>query len=175
MHRNRFHLKIDPVKQAGAVDARKALRCVAITQMSQVKVDRPAAQPREFADDGPRHHIAGCKLLAFVIARHEALHVGVAQDRALSAQGFRQQETRSALEEQRCRVELDHLHVGDDRPCAVGHGHPVPGGNIRVRGLSVDPPDAAGGEEHGAGVDRHELALLFIPGERAANRSVFDE
>src|SRR5204862_485662 len=47
-------------------------------------------------------------------------------------------------------VELDELHVGDRRAGAIGHGHPVGGGDVGVGGVQVDLAGAAGGKNGGA-------------------------
>ena len=44
-------------------------------------------------------------------------------------------------------MELDELHVGDRRAGALGHGHAVAGGDVRIGGVEIDLAAAAGGQQ----------------------------
>ena len=59
-------------------------------------------------------------------------------------------------------MELDELEVGDPRPGAQGHGHPVTGRDGRVGRRCVDLPEPAAGQDDGpgmSGADPVDLAL----------------
>ena len=94
-----------------------------------------------------------------MIALHEALAAVVAQIRALAAQGLGDQETRDAGERESGGVELVELHVGQLGPGLGGQRDAVAGGYGGVGGVGVDLACAAGGDEHGAGIDSMGLRI----------------
>ncbi len=58
-------------------------------------------------------------------------------------------------------MKLDELHVGDRRARAVGHGHAVAGGDVRVGGVKINFAAAAGGEQDGAGGEGFDLVAFL--------------
>lgn len=91
-----------------------------------------------------------------MLPHHEPRAVGVDQVRALAPDRLGDQRLLAlgvGAEEEDGRVELDELQVGDLGPGAQGERHAVAGGDGRVGGGREDLAHAAGGEDHGGGVD----------------------
>ena len=112
------------------------------------------------ADDVARGqlHLVGRVLL------HEALALGVQQVGTLAARALGDQE---ALARQRRRVVLDHLHVHQLRPDAVGLGDPVAGADQGVGGRLPDLAVAAAGEDHGLGAEQLHRAVADVAADGA--------
>ena len=64
-------------------------------------------------------------------------------------------------------MELDELDVIDFGAGAPCHGDAVAGGDIGIGGLLEDAPEAAGGEQHGAGADVAQGAGFLVEDHRA--------
>ena len=64
-------------------------------------------------------------------------------------------------------MELDEFHVDQFGPGVIRQGVPVAGAFPTVAGDLVGPPDAAGGEDDGLGVEDLEAAVLAFVAERA--------
>mmetsp|Transcript_19565 Transcript_19565/g.57081 ORF Transcript_19565/g.57081 Transcript_19565/m.57081 type:complete len:539 (-) Transcript_19565:608-2224(-) len=98
-----------------------------------------AALGLHFLVDHAGHHIPRCQFPALrVVAPGEGLlRDRRAQDRALAAEGFGQQEPPLARNVQRCWVELDELQVGDAGSCAESHGKSVAAGRWGIRRVGV--------------------------------------
>lgn len=60
-------------------------------------------------------------------------------------------------------MELDELQVGDLGPGTQGERHAVAGGDGRVGGGREDLAHAAGGEDHGGGVDGADAVVPPLP------------
>src|SRR5580658_1215250 len=98
-----------------------------------------------------------------MLAGHEPVACRVDQEGAFAAYGFRDERLaasgRRAQPKDR-RVELDEFEVrclgsGPEREC-----YAIASGYVRVGGGRVDLADAAGGQDHGWGVDRAYAVLL---------------
>ncbi len=114
---------------------------------------------------GAGDHVAGGQLhLVRRVLLHEALAVGVQQVRALAPRALGDQE---ALAGQRRRVVLDHLHVHQRRPDAVGLCDPVAGADQRVGGRLPDLPVATRGEDHGLGAEVGHRSVPDVSADRA--------
>ena len=132
--------------------------------MHQLEVDVRAVRPGEspsledLGRDRPRDHVPGRELEDLRgVLRHEPLPRGVLQDPALAAGALGDED---AAFEERGRVELDELHVLQERPRVVGRGGPVPGAAVGVRRPAVDPTGSAGGDDDG--LRRHLLELTGL-------------
>ena len=77
----------------------------------------------------------------------------VEQISSFAAQGFREQEARSAGKREGGGMELEELHVGQFGAGLRGQGDAVAGGYGGIGGVGVDLACAAGGDEEGAGGD----------------------
>ena len=126
-----------------------------------------AADLARAAVDGARHHVAGAELGHRVLVRHEAVAVGVAQDRALAADGLADQPQGALAEGEGGGVELDELQVGERGAGAGGQGGAVGGGAERVRRPRVQVAGAAGGQHHRTGPPRD---LAAVRGRGSAGR-----
>ena len=98
------------------------------------------------------------------VALHEALAVGVEEMRALAACSLRDQE---ALARQGRRVVLDHLHVHQLRPDAVGLGDSVTGADQGVRRRMPDLAVAPGRQDHRLRPEVLHRAVADVPADRA--------
>jgi hypothetical protein len=94
---------------------------------------------------------------------------GVEELRALAAGalGDEQPEPR-----QRGWVILNHLHVHERRPDAIGHGDPVAGADEGVRGRVVDLAVAAGDKDHRLGGERLHGAVPDVAGHGAGDAAI---
>ena len=114
---------------------------------------------------GARDDVARGELhLVRRVRLHEALALGVEQVRALAAGALGDQK---ALARQRRRVVLDHLHVHQRRPGAVGHRDPVAGADQGVGGRLPGLAVAAGGEDHVLGLEQLHRAVADVAQDRA--------
>ncbi len=100
-----------------------------------------------------------------MLSDHEARAVGVHQVGALAAYRLRDQGLLALgvrAEEEDRGVELDELQVADLGARPEGEGHAVARGDGRVRRGREDLAHAAGGEDHGGGVDRPHAVVLAL-------------
>ena len=111
--------------------------------------------------NSPRHHIARRKLAHGVILGHEAMHFKIAQVSALAPQRFRKQESRGILKIESRRMKLDKLHVADFGAGAKRHSNAITSCNRGIRGIAVELPHAAAGEEHGGSRNVPSLAATI--------------
>src|SRR5581483_6783006 len=134
---------------------RKALADALRIEMREIEINGSvrALHQVKLVSDRAGNHVARRKLGQLVILRHEALQLEVAQVAALAAQSFGEEETRSALEEQRRGVELHELHVPDFGSGAKGHCDTVAGSDLWVGSVAVHVAEAACGQQHGAGAN----------------------
>ncbi len=103
---------------------------------------------------GERRPVAGRQLEPlWVIARHEALVVGVGEPSTLAPDGLGDERARGFLgEDHPCRVELNELHVHDRAPGAQGEAEPLTEVLVAAgRAATPQPSVAAGGEYDGLG------------------------
>ena len=121
--------------------------------------------------DGAGDHVAAGEVhLDRVVALHEALARGVAEDPALAAHRLGDQDAaRSGRPDHPGGMELDELHVLQLGAGLVGHGGAVTGALPGVRGVAVHPPPAAARQHHRPGPDDHELAGVAVVAEGAAD------
>ena len=99
-----------------------------------------------------------------VVALHEALARGVAQDAALAAHGLGDQRPcRLLREDHPGRVELDELHVAQPAAGLGGQAHRVAGVLVTARGRAApDACVAAGGEDDRIGDDHPAAPVLDV-------------
>ena len=97
-----------------------------------------------------------------MITLHEIFAAIVAQDSAFASHRFGNQKRFRFRMKQTGRMKLNELHVRDDRAGAPGHGHAVPGRDIRVGRVKINFPATAGGKHDSIGADRFDLARFFI-------------
>ncbi len=84
------------------------------------------------------------------VAFHEPFALGIAEDSALTARRFGEEDTQTG---QTRRVELEKLHVLERNTAAVGNTHAVTGKSVRVGGGLEDLARTAGGEDDGLGLE----------------------
>ena len=87
-HRDGRDRHVDAEGLAGGVDVREVLEQEALRQVRHVEEDAVVAAPLQLAVDAARHHVARGQLAARVVAFHEPLARGVAQDPSLATQRF---------------------------------------------------------------------------------------
>ncbi len=130
-------------------------------QVGEVEVDvvlvRPgAAALADLLDHRPGDHVAGREVLdGGGVALHEALAGLVAQDAALAAGALGEQDAEAG---QAGRVELVELHVLERQALAPHDADAVAGEGVGVGGGLEDLAVAAGGEDHGLGLEDVDLA-----------------
>ncbi len=111
---------------------------------------------------GQRHPVTGGQLHPLgVVALHETLTGGVAEDPAFTAGGLRHQSARGVLRfDDARRVELDELSVADSPARQRCQPEGIAGVLVAARrGVPPDPGVPAGGEHDGVGVDDHSCAV----------------
>ncbi len=107
---------------------------------------------------GGELHLVGRRFL------HEAFAARVQQVRALAARALGDEDAR--LDQAR-GVVLDHLHVHQRRPRAVGHGDAVAGHDQSVGRRLVRLPGAAAREDHVLGGERLHAPAAHVARDRA--------
>ena len=109
---------------------------------------------------GARHEVARRQVFqGRRIALHEALAVAVEQDGAFAAAAFGQQHAGAG---HAGRVELPELHVLQRNAGARGHAQAVAGVDEGVGGGGEDAAGAAGGQQHGLGVQDVQVAGFHL-------------
>ncbi|MNV01825.1 hypothetical protein D3C71_920430 [compost metagenome] len=170
-HGNRFLGDVDVGEvDADLVDRRQPLVDGVGTQVVQLHVDvvlvgTTATAFLDFLVHRARHEVARCQVLqGGRIALHEAFAVAVQQDGAFAAAAFGQQHARAG---HAGGVELPELHVlqRDARTC--GHAQAVAGVDERVGGRTEDAACAAGGQQHGLGLQDVQVAGFHFEGRDA--------
>jgi len=111
----------------------------------------------------PGHHVARGQLGVRVDRRHEPLALGVAEDGALAPHGLAHEE-RVAIGHTDGGVKLHKLHVARRGPSAGGHRDAVARRPGRIRGATVEGPDAAGGQDRGPGALAVRIAVRLKHG-----------
>ena len=90
----------------------------------------------------------------------------VAQDRALAARAFGEQDAEAG---EAGRVELEELHVLERQALAPDDADAVAGEGVRVRGRLVDLAEAAGREDDGLGLEDVQVAGGELVGDDAGD------
>ena len=144
-------------------------------EMREVQKHVRAAGPPDLHHDGARHHVAWGQLGQRMVPLHEALTGRVPQVSAFAAQRLRQQEPRRARHEQRGRMKLDKLDVGNLRPGPPCRGHAVAGGDLGIGGFAIHLPQPAGGQQNGARANGHAIAQPGVADHRSAHAAVIGQ
>ncbi len=142
---------VDAQAQAARVDGREVLLQEVLAQVRGIEPDVVQAVLFHLEVNGTGDDVARGQFAALVVRRHEAGAIGQAQDGALAAHGFGDQETALLRVVQAGGMELDELHVANPTARAPGHGNAVARGGVGVAGVAVDLAHATGGQHHGRG------------------------
>lgn len=145
--RDRFLGDVEAVLQAAAVDVREVVDDESGRLVGDVEEHAIGAGAFHLGVDGTGHDVAGSEFGPRVIAVHEALAVGTQQQPAFTADRFRDEEGFGLGMEKAGGMELDELHVRNRGSGAVGHGHPVARGDVRVGRVEVHLSTTTGGED----------------------------
>ena len=133
------------------------------TQAAAVEPDVGGACLAHRPHDGLGHNVARSEFRQWVQVGHEPPPVRIQQDRPFTAHGLRHQRllatSRWAQPHDR-RMELDELQVGHHCAGSGGHGHPVPSGDLRVRGGREHLPQTARGQHDGRRQDSSDAVTL---------------
>jgi hypothetical protein len=167
--RDRLHREVDPELLARLVDVREVVEQERLRQVRHVEVGAVVAAALHLRVDAAGHDVARGQLLARVVAGHEGLALAVPQDAALAAQRLGDEEALRRRVIEAGGVELEELEVRHRRAGAPGHGQPVAGRHVRVRGVEVRLARAAGGEHgdaRGEGGDLPRRAVEHVGAER---------
>src|SRR5215213_10031478 len=81
---------------------------------------------------------------------HERTQLGCQQLATFATNSFADQQALGARRRECCRMKLNVLGVCDSRSSAMGHRQPVATRADRVRRVSIDPSQTAGGENRRA-------------------------
>ena len=128
-----------------------------------VLVRAGAAALADLVGHGAGHDVARGEVLdGRRVALHEALAVGVAQDRALAARGLGEQDAEAG---QPGRVELEELHVLERQALAPDDPDAVAGEGVRVGGGLEDLAEAAGREDDRLGLEDVQFAGRELVGD----------
>ena len=162
LDRDGVGVRLDPQVRTGELgDVRELGVQLLGWQVREVQEDvvgvRPAAAPlTDLGVDRPGHHVARREVLdGGGVTLHEALAVLVAQDPALAAGAFGEQDAHLP---DAGRVELVELHVLQRQALAVDDAHAVAGQRVGVRGHLEHLAEAAGREQHRLGSEDVHLA-----------------
>ena len=141
---------------------RKVLDEKALRQVRHVEENAVVAAPLQLRVDAPRHHVARRQLAPGVVALHERFAGLVAQDSALAAQRFRDEEVLRLRVVQAGGVELDELEVGDGGAGAKSHREAVAGRDVGVRRIEIHLAAAARCQKHVRGGKCVNIAAPFL-------------
>jgi 3-dehydroquinate synthase len=161
--------EIEAVVEAGLEDAGEVVLHDAGGEVGHVEKHVGGAGAGDFRDNGAADDVAGGEFVG------EALAGGVAEEGAVTAEGFREEESGGAIEVEGGGVELDEFDIADDGAGAPGHGDAIAGGDIGVGGVLVDAAEAAGGEQDGVGEDGVAFAVAGVVGDGAADLAILHE
>ena len=170
-HRDRRVRRVDAEERLGQfVDLRQSLAQLLLAEVPQVEmhhcamrtVDRaallllvpeglaqPVARP-EFHRLVARRRLGGPQAIVLQVAVAVLVH----EEPALAAAGFGEEEPRAR---HAGRVVLDELHVAQRHAMAIGERHAVAGDDAAVGVLAEYASRAAGGDDHGLGLDQGEV------------------
>ena len=161
-HRDRLTGDIDAKGQAALVHGGEVALDEVRRLVSDVQVYAVHAQALHLVVDGAGHDVPWGQLFAWVEARHEAFAVGQAQQGALAAQGFGDQETLGLRVIQAGGVELVEFQVRHPAAGPPGHGDTVAAGAIGVAGIEVDLGRTASGQHGEARAESVYLAGIAV-------------
>ena len=156
--RDQVLCKIHAVLQAPLVDRGEAVAQEGGVLVRDIQIKVGAAGALLLQHDGAADHVARGKLQPVVIAVHEALPVAVEQIRPLAAHGFADQKLLAVLRMEGGGMELDPGQILYERAELPREAHAVAGGRPGIGGIAIDPPDAAGGQQHEGRIDREHAA-----------------
>ena len=148
--------------QARLMDVGEALREAAVSDPGCVKEHMGCAAPLHHGVYRAGDDVAGCEIRERMEIRHEGSAVEIPQHAALATDGLGDQGPPAVRSLERRGMELDHLHVPHLRAGAVGHGHAVTGGDVRIRRELVDLAQASGGEDDHLGRHRRDDPLARV-------------
>jgi hypothetical protein len=111
------------------------------------------AGPLDLPKNGPGDDVAGGEFGIAVLAHEEAFARFVPEHCSLAADRLRDEVPGRPLPPEDRRMELDELHVGEQRPRPKRDGNPLARGDGGVRALAVEAAGAPGREDHGPGFD----------------------
>ncbi|KYK17038.1 hypothetical protein AUW26_14155 [Streptomyces sp. CC71] len=163
--RDRFGDRVDAVGAAGGEDRGEAVLPHLGAEVAGVEVHVLGALFLHAARDALGDDVPGGEFRQLVLSHHEAHAVGVHQVGALAANRLRDQGLLALgvrAEEEDRGVELDELQVADLGARPEGEGHAAARGDGRVRRGREDLAHAAGGGNHGGGVDRPHAVVLAL-------------
>ena len=112
--------------------------------------------------DRPGDDIARRQRAFRVRLRHEILALAIAQNSALAAHGFGNQEGGRLRMKEAGGMKLDELHVGDDRAGTPRHRHAVAGRDGGVGRVEIHFAASAGREDQAIGSNRFHRPGYFI-------------
>ncbi len=132
-------------------------------QQDVILVGTATATLTDLVGHGTGNDVTRCEVLdGGCVTLHEALTIGVTQDATLATSRLGHQNAQAC---QAGRVELDELHVLQRQTRTERDGHAVTGQGVSVgRGLE-DLARAAGGEDHGLGLEHVQLAGGQVVGD----------
>ena len=165
------------VIQGQVVDLRQALQDLLPAQVAQVQIDVIAAADAAALVDlgllGAGDDVARRQLhLGRRVGLHEALALVVDDVGALAAGGLGEED---AVLVEAGGVELHELHVLQRQARLEHQGHAVAGVGVGVGGDLPGAAVAAGGQQHGAGVEDVQPALADVPGHQPAGDVVLQQ
>ncbi len=163
--RDQLGRRVHAGRPGGRHDRREAALQELLAEVPRVQVDVVRPGGPQDPVDALGDHVARGQLGLLVLADHEAGAVLVDQVRPLAAQRLGDQRALHRAQvggDERRRVELDELDVGDRRAGPQRERHAVAGGDRRVRGGRVDLAHPAGGEHDRAGQDRTDPVLRAL-------------
>ena len=114
--------------------------------MRDIEKDALASAPFHLRVDRPGDNVARSEFPLRMMLLHEASALCIEQNAAFAAHGLRDEKRLGLGMVKAGRMELDELHVRNQRPGAPCHRHSVAGGDIRIRGIEIDLTASAGCE-----------------------------
>jgi hypothetical protein len=154
--------RVDAGRAGGRHDGREALLEELAAEVPGVQIHVVVAGLPQHPVDRLGDDVARRQLGELVLSGHEPRSGLVHQVRTLAAQRLGDQRALhrgDAGGDERGRVELDELHIGDDRAGPQCQGHAVAGGDRGIGRRGVHLAHAAGGQHHRAGQDRADAVL----------------
>ena len=134
----------------------------AFALMRHVEEDAIEAVLLHLEVDGTGYHIARRQFGTRIVIGHEARAVRQAQDAALAAHRFGNQEGLGVRVVEAGRVELNELHVGDAAAGAPGHGDAVAGCRVRIGRVEIDLAGTARGDNGVGRGDGYDFVVVDV-------------
>ena len=150
--RNVLHARVDAGGDAEAEDGRKLFGELGAD--GRVRVEADGAPALLLFEDGARDDVARRQLGVGVQCRHEAFAEIVDERGALAAHRLGDERHGIAPDRERGGMELNELHVGEQRARARRHRDAVSGGFDGVGGVAVEASHPARRQHDGAGTKR---------------------